>query len=90
MTVDHFFEVGRFTERCQKFKREMEAVVAPFKDGHNDTQKEAQQSQISSFTMFSVSSLPVHSVSFDHPDNVQPERRLHPNKHQHLIIFILR
>jgi hypothetical protein len=71
--VDHFFEVDHFMERCLKFKREMEAVMATYKDVYKDMQKKAKQPKIAAFfTRSSVSPSAMYSVSFSHPDNFQP------------------
>jgi hypothetical protein len=40
--VNHFFEVDHFMERCLEFKREMEAVMAPYKEVYKDIQKKAK------------------------------------------------
>jgi hypothetical protein len=71
--LDHFFQVGHFMERCLKFKREMEAVMAPYKDVYKDMQNKAMQPKITSFfTKSSVFPSAMHSISFHHPDNFQP------------------
>lgn len=31
--VNHLFEVNHFVYRCLKFKKEMKAVIAPYKEG---------------------------------------------------------
>jgi hypothetical protein len=70
--VDHFYEVDDFMERCLKFKREMEAVMAPCKDVYKDVQNKAKQPKITFFTKSSVSPSAMHFVYFHHPNNFQP------------------
>jgi hypothetical protein len=60
-------------ERCLKFKRQMKAVMAPYKEVYEDMQKKAKQPNITSFfTKSSVSRSVMYSMPFDHPDNFQP------------------
>jgi hypothetical protein len=66
---DHFFELVHFMDRCMKFKREMEAVMAPYKEVYKDMRKQTKHPKITSSTVFSYA---IHSISFDYPDNLQP------------------
>jgi hypothetical protein len=47
--VDHFFEVDHFMEMRLKFKREMEAVIAPCIKANKDRKKKVKQPKITSF-----------------------------------------
>jgi hypothetical protein len=42
--VDSFFEVDHFMERCLKFKCEIEAIVAPYKEVYIRTCRNRQHS----------------------------------------------
>jgi hypothetical protein len=71
--VDSFFEVDHFMERCLKFKCEIEAIVAPYKEVYIRTCRNRKQLKISSFFIkSSVSHSAMYSVLFSHPENFQP------------------
>jgi hypothetical protein len=81
--VDHFFEVDHFMERCLKFKREMEAVMATYKVAYKDMQKEAKQREDYLLLHKAFSFLLCHAFCVVTLTTFSQERRRHPNKHQH-------
>jgi hypothetical protein len=66
--ISHFLHVEHFTERCLKFKCEMEAAVAPYRDVYNDKQRKAKQLKMVYFFtnlhMFSLHFPEFHTVVF--------------------------
>jgi hypothetical protein len=82
--VDNFFEVHHFMERCLEFKRQMEAVMAPYTEVYEDMQRKAKQPKITSF--FTKSSVSPPSCFLCRSINLttfSQERLRRPNKHLH-------
>jgi hypothetical protein len=69
--VTNFFGVNHFMNRSLKFKNELQAGMAQYKDVYKDMQQ-VKQSQITSFFSFLSTPLP-YTVLFNHPDWFQPQ-----------------
>ena len=64
-------------------KRDMEAVMAPYKEVYKDVHKKTKQSNVMFFpSMFSLSCFAMYPTLFDHPVN------FHFYKHQHRCLYV--
>jgi hypothetical protein len=80
--VDHIFEVDLFMERCLEFKREMEAVMEPYKEVYKDMQRKKKQTKVAS-SLSLLSPPPPCILCRSITLTTFRERRRHPSKHQH-------
>jgi len=71
--VHYIFQINHFTDKCLKFKHEIETVITPYKEMCKDMQKKAEHLKMALFFIkSSVSPSAMHSMPSDHTDNIQP------------------
>lgn len=84
--LDHcVFEVDHFMNKCRKFMRRMEAVIASCMAMCEDMWKPAKKYKVTSFSFPSLPS--PYTLSFSPSDNFRPETH-HSKKHQHIFLCL--